>query len=128
MPDQNQMTKVRDRMQRERTLWMATTRPDGRPHVAPIWFVWHADCCYVMTGGVKLANVRHNNVAALNSEDGIDVVIVEGTARIVAPEEDRFAAVARLFDERYEWNIREVVGEQQLIEVTPVKTLVWNAE
>src|SRR5438105_14936218 len=56
---QDNMTAVRQRMQDEQILWMATTRPDGRPHVAPVWFVWHEDRAYVMTGGVKLANVRH---------------------------------------------------------------------
>src|SRR5215475_5644391 len=77
---------VRQRMQTERNIWMATTRPDGRPHVAPLWFIWHEDRAYVMTGGVKLANVRHNGVAALNTEDGESVVIVEGTTQIIAKD------------------------------------------
>ena len=127
MPDLNQLPAVRQRMQKERTLWMATTRPDGRPHVAPIWFVWHEDRAYVMTGGVKTANVRHNGFAALNTEDGIDVVIVEGTARIIPPDDSLFAAAAGLFRERYDWNISDSLHINQLIEITPVKLLVWKA-
>ncbi|MEP7285259.1 MAG: pyridoxamine 5'-phosphate oxidase family protein [Chloroflexota bacterium] len=127
MPEPDQMVAVRERMQQERTVWMATTRPDGRPHVAPIWFVWHVDRAYIMTGGVKLANVRHNGLAALNTEDGDNVVIVEGTARIIPADDPLFQAVAQRFMEIYDWDISTSVGEQQLIEIAPVKTLAWKA-
>src|SRR5260221_5269574 len=102
MISNERMAAVRQRMQGERNIWMATTRPDGRPHVAPLWFVWHDDLAYVMTGGVKLANVRNNGFAALNTEDGDDVVIIEGTARIVPPADTRFEPVAWLFETTYE--------------------------
>ena len=26
--------------------WLSTTRPDGRPHVIPIWGVWYKDKFY----------------------------------------------------------------------------------
>src|SRR5258708_27660403 len=100
---------------------MATPRPDGRPHVAPLWFVWNDDRAYVMTGGVKLANVRNNGFAALNTEDGDDVVIIEGTACIIPLTDPRFEPVAWLFETKYQWNIRNDVGDQQMIEITPVK-------
>ena len=121
------MTAVRQRMQHEQILWMATTRPDGRPHVAPIWFVWHEDRAYVMTLGVKVENVRHNGLAALNTEDGSKVVIIEGTARIVPRQEAVFEPVAKLFIERYEWDIHHADDGHELIEITPVKALMWNA-
>jgi hypothetical protein len=121
------MAIVRQRMQRERNIWMATTRPDGRPHVAPLWFVWHDDRAYLMTGGVKLANVQHNGFAALNVEDGNRVVIIEGTARVVLLEEPLFEAIAELFQQRYDWDIRDSLDTNELIEVTPVKVLTWNA-
>ena len=28
------------RLQTERNIWLATTRPNGKPHLIPIWFVW----------------------------------------------------------------------------------------
>ena len=127
MPDHKQQAAVRERLSKERTLWMATTRPDGRPHVAPIWFVWHEDRAYVMTGGVKLANVRHNGFAALNTEDGLDVVIVEGTARVILPDDPLFAAAAKLFNELYEWDISSSLHINQLIEITPIKTMIWKS-
>ena len=29
-----------ERLRTEANVWLATMRPDGRPHVSPIWFVW----------------------------------------------------------------------------------------
>src|SRR5215475_10968948 len=105
MISSERMAIARQRMQQDRNIWMATTRPDGRPHVAPLWFVWHDDRAYVMTGGVKLANVRRNGLAALNTEDGNRVVIIEGIARVVPQEDALFETVAELFQQRYDWDI-----------------------
>jgi nitroimidazol reductase NimA-like FMN-containing flavoprotein (pyridoxamine 5'-phosphate oxidase superfamily) len=127
MSQSSSIAVVRQRMEKDRTAWMATTRPDGRPHVAPIWFVWLDDRVYVMTGGVKLDNAQRNGLAALNTEDGVDVAIVEGTARIISPNDDLFSAVAKVFIERYQWDIADSIDHNQLIEITPVKTLKWKA-
>ncbi len=127
MISNERMAAVRQRMQGERNIWMATTRPDGRPHVAPLWFVWHEDCAYVMTGGVKLANVRHNGFAALNAEDGNRVVIIEGTARVVPLADALFETIAEVFQQRYGWDIHDSVDSNELIEISPVKVLTWNA-
>src|SRR5471030_401261 len=123
MLDNERVQSVRHRMEREQILWMATTRPDGRPHVAPIWFVWHQDRAYVMTGGVKLANVQHNGLAALNTEDGSSVVIVEGSARVIPVTDALFEQVAKLFASRYKWDIHDSLATNRLIEVVPTKTL-----
>jgi len=34
---------ARQRLQSDANLWLATVRPDGRPHLAPVWFVFHAE-------------------------------------------------------------------------------------
>jgi len=114
MPDNERVQSVRERMERERVLWMATTRPDGRPHVAPVWFVWHEDRAYIMTGGVKLENVQHNGLAALNTEDGSNVVIVEGTAKVIPVSDALFDQVAKLYDARYAWDIHDSLTDYQL--------------
>ena len=36
-----------------RTGKLATVRPDGRPHVAPIWFVLDGDDVVFMTGALE---------------------------------------------------------------------------
>src|SRR5262249_32264941 len=32
-----------------RTIWLATARPDGRPHAVPVWFVWLAGAVYTIS-------------------------------------------------------------------------------
>lgn len=34
-------------LREERTVRVATVSPDGEPHVAPMWFVWHDGAMYV---------------------------------------------------------------------------------
>ena len=31
---------VEERMSKAHNYWVSTTRPDGRPHVMPVWGVW----------------------------------------------------------------------------------------
>jgi hypothetical protein len=51
---------------------LATARADGRPHVAPIWFVVEADGSILFNTGqatVKGANLRRSGQAALCVDD-----------------------------------------------------------
>ncbi|MFJ8363696.1 pyridoxamine 5'-phosphate oxidase family protein [Streptomyces sp. NPDC093984] len=34
---------VLDRLARERNAWLCTVRPDGSPHVTPVWFLYLHD-------------------------------------------------------------------------------------
>ena len=50
---------------------MVTVRPDGRPHVAPVWFLEEDGRAFVMadTNAVKVRNVRRNPDVALSIAD-----------------------------------------------------------
>ena len=54
-----------------RTGKLATVRPDGRPHVQPIWFVLDGDDLIFMTGAktVKGRNLRRDPRASLVVDD-----------------------------------------------------------
>jgi nitroimidazol reductase NimA-like FMN-containing flavoprotein (pyridoxamine 5'-phosphate oxidase superfamily) len=67
--------------------WLATTRPDGRPHVVPRWGVW-VDGAFWYDGSPQTRHVRNlvaNPACTLHLEDGTRAVIVEGTAGPAAP-------------------------------------------
>jgi nitroimidazol reductase NimA-like FMN-containing flavoprotein (pyridoxamine 5'-phosphate oxidase superfamily) len=70
------------------SIWLATTRPDGRPHVAGVGAVWEGGKFYVVSGAGtrKSKNLAENPncVIALSLPD-IDVVL-EGTAAMVRDE------------------------------------------
>jgi hypothetical protein len=79
---------ARERLDRALVYWLATTYPDGAPHLIPIWGAWVGDCWYVEGGPTRWQrNLRANPRMAIHVEFGDEVVIVEGSAReLVAPE------------------------------------------
>lgn len=88
---------VDSRMAKARNYWISTTRPDGRPHVVPVWGVWLDGALYF--GGDKQAR-RSRNLAAnprvsVHLESGDEVVIIEG---VVEEVERDLALLARIAD------------------------------
>lgn len=67
-----------------RNYWLSTTRPSGRPHVAPLWGVWYEGAFYFGTGpeSRKGRNLVHNPAAVLHLESGDDVLILEGMVTV----------------------------------------------
>jgi nitroimidazol reductase NimA-like FMN-containing flavoprotein (pyridoxamine 5'-phosphate oxidase superfamily) len=91
---------VRQKLERAERYWLATTRPDGRPHVVPVDGIWLDDLWYF--GGAPQAvhqrNLRHNRHVAVNLEDTVAAVIVEGGAEFVTLEPElaeRLATASR---------------------------------
>jgi PPOX class probable F420-dependent enzyme len=76
------------RLRAEPIIWLSTARPDGRPHLVPIWFLWDGRTILIFSepGAQKVRNLRHSRhvVLALDTADeGEDVVIVEGEAMLL---------------------------------------------
>lgn len=77
------------------------TCADGRPHVAPLWYVYRDGTVEVVTTGQKLANVRRNPLVALSvqKDDRGEArwrVTLRGTARVVEDEAANREAVRRI--------------------------------
>jgi hypothetical protein len=76
-----------ERLARAATYWMATVRPDGRPHVMPTWGAW-VDGRFWTEGGTETRRARNiavNPAVVVTVSEGDDVVIVEGVAEFAAP-------------------------------------------
>ncbi len=75
--------------------FVATTRPDGRPHAVPVLVAWHDDAVYafVSTGSVKVRNLRANQKVMVHwqvSQDtNLDSLVVEGNAEVIDTAEGR---------------------------------------
>lgn len=66
---------------------LATTRPDGRPHAAPVWFDLDGDEVVFMTGadtvkGRNLAADPHVALCVQDDRPPFSFVLVEGTAEL----------------------------------------------
>ncbi len=112
--------KIERRLQTEQNLWLASVRPNGTPHLVPIWFVWVAGKIYLCTGAdsVKVRNLKQNSQVSVALEDGAQPVVIEGRARPLARVED---AVRAEFQRKYEWDISQDETYTQLIEIKPEK-------
>jgi PPOX class probable F420-dependent enzyme len=65
--------------------WLATTRPDGRPHVMPVWAVWLDDALWFSSslGSRKIRNLQARPECTMTTESAKFPVIVDGVAAIV---------------------------------------------
>ena len=115
-----------DRLANARNLWVATVRPDGRPHLTPVWFVTAAERLYICISknSVKAANLYHNPRIACSLENGDSPIICEGEASPApAPWPD---TVLKAYKEKYDWDLDPDGDYGLLVEIRPAKWLKWN--
>jgi PPOX class probable F420-dependent enzyme len=79
---------VEQRLRDEPIIWLASVRPDGRPHLVPVWFLWDGATLVIFSkpANQKIRNLLHSPhvVLALDTADeGEDVVLIEGQAELL---------------------------------------------
>ena len=87
---------AQERLAASRSYWLATTRPDGRPHVMPVWGVWDGSDLWFSTvlRSRKARNLLADLRCAITTQDPSNPVVVEG----VATFERDVAVIARFAD------------------------------
>ncbi|MBT97989.1 MAG: hypothetical protein CL902_05095 [Dehalococcoidia bacterium] len=118
-----------------------TVRPAGRPHVAPVWFLWDQAAtgkgrAWVMAdaNAVKVANVKQNPSVALSiatPERPLSYVILEGQATITSDGlDDVVERMCLLYDgpERGAEFAKELLGAERMIllDVSIDKIIGWK--
>ncbi len=99
--------KEQERLEKALVYWVATTRPDGRPHVSPVWGAW-LNNTFFFEGSPETRRVRnlaanaHMVMHLEGGPEGRDVLIVEGEAHpIEAFEPGVGERLAEIFTEKY---------------------------
>jgi hypothetical protein len=112
-------------LEAQANIWFGSVRPDGRPHLTPVWFVWHTDHIYIGIdpNGVKSRNLQNNPKVVLALEDGTHPLICEGEARLIQPPYRD--GLLGAFLAKYDWDMMAEKQFHQVIEVTPIKWLSW---
>ena len=74
-----------ERLVASHDFWLATVRPDGRPHLMPVWAVWDGESLWFSSarGSRKAINLRARARCALATDNAYEPVIVEGDAIVV---------------------------------------------
>lgn len=106
-----------ERLQTPRNYWLSTTRPDGRPHVMPIWCIWINNALYFSTGAQsrKARNLAANPHCVISVEHDEGSVMVEGTAHIIATESAPPEAFTT-YKAKYDWELDPQMGPLYRIE------------
>jgi pyridoxine/pyridoxamine 5'-phosphate oxidase len=76
------------RLEKSRSYWICTTRPDGRPHSMPVWGCWVDGALLFGTGleTRKAKNLTHNPAVSIHLESADDMVVFEGRVEVINPE------------------------------------------
>ena len=124
-------------LHREPVLWLSSVRPDGRPHLVPIWFSWDGAAILIASKphAQKVRNLRANPTVMLalgEAEADFDVGLLEGRAEVLdaptsvalpaghlAKYRGQMAAIGLTADEF-------VATYSALIEITPTRFLPWH--
>jgi hypothetical protein len=129
-------SEVERRLARGGSFWLATVRPDGRPHVMPVFAAWSGTSFFVASKNRarKSRNLEAEPRCVISTDTGDLHVIVEAVAHHVRDEEGLQRAV-EAFQAVYSWPT-QVQGNQleadygaptsggapfEVYEVSPVK-------
>jgi Pyridoxamine 5'-phosphate oxidase len=93
-----------ERLTSGRNYWIATTRPDGRPHARPVWAVWFEDVLYFSTGSLAAVNLASNPEVTVHLDLGNDVLIIEGSAEIVG-DPPLVRRMVDVYNQKYQWDV-----------------------
>ncbi|WP_151525819.1 pyridoxamine 5'-phosphate oxidase family protein [Serinicoccus kebangsaanensis] len=133
---QGQLTwdQVEPRLRDAQHYWLASVRPDGRPHSVPRWGVW-LEGRFWYDGAPTTRhtrNVERNPAVTLTLESGTEVVIVEGESRATRADPDELGArlseaFGKYADSGYSpgpdsWSGQDGGG---LRVITPQRALAW---
>jgi hypothetical protein len=93
--------------EQDRTYWLATVRPDGRPHVVPLLGLWLDDAFYFLTGATtrresNLARAPHCVLGTSSTTLPALDLIVEGQCRKVR-DAAMLQRVAEAYSARMAW-------------------------
>jgi PPOX class probable F420-dependent enzyme len=74
--------------------WVATTWPDGRPHVMPVWAVWDGDALWFSSSlrARKARNLLRDPRCTITTDNPLEPVVVEGRADLLpaGPQREYF--------------------------------------
>jgi PPOX class probable F420-dependent enzyme len=127
-----------DRLLRsEPVVWMSTVRPDGVPHLIPIWFSWDGDAILVASKphAQKVRNLRENPVVMLalgKPEEDFDVGLLEGRAELLDVPSSEVLPASHLTKYRAAMAAIGLSPDEflatytQVIRITPTRYLPWH--
>ena len=128
--------RIRRFLATEPVVWLSSVRPDGSPHLVPIWFTWDGQALVVFSkpNAQKVRNLRANPAVMLalgEADEDFDVGLVEARAEVLdgTPAElpeahlrkygSRMAAIGLTADDF-------LATYSQVLRIVPTRFLPWH--
>jgi hypothetical protein len=91
---------------------ISTVKPDGSPHVVPIWGIWLDGAYYFSTSGTsrKARNLAHNPKCVVCTEKAEEAIILEGIAQVMSVSDVPPQAFVD-YKAKYEWELDPKMGD-----------------
>jgi PPOX class probable F420-dependent enzyme len=125
---------IAERLRSNVIAWLGTVRPDGRPHLVAVWFLWDGERILIFSkpNNQKVRNLRQNpnvTVALDDTDDGDDPIVIEGAAELV--DDPDISTNLPAYLEKYGEAMKEIglPGAEmakvysQAIRITPVRVV-----
>jgi len=96
--------EAREQLERADKYWLATVRPNGQPHVMPLFGIWSEDALYFTSSpkARKAKNIALNSHCVITAAGKSLDLVVEGKAAKVY-DEPRLKHIAVLYASKYSW-------------------------
>ncbi len=101
-----------ERLSKSRQYWIATVRPDGRPHVMVVWALWLDGSLYFSTGSKsrKAQNLAKNPYCTMCTGKADEAVVLEGSVE-TEKDVERIREFLRLYAKKYKWDMSEMADD-----------------
>ncbi len=130
-------SRLRRFLETEPVVWLSTVRPDGTPHLVPIWFWWDGEAMLVFSkpDAQKVRNLRANPSVMLalgDAEADFDVGLLEGRAELLDRPTSEVLPAGHLAKYAARLDTIGVTPEayaqtySQVIRITPADFLAWH--
>ena len=129
--------RIRRFLEEEPIVWLSTVRPDGTPHLVPIWFWWDGDALLVFSkpDARKVRNIAANPAVMLavgDPDQDFDVGMLEGRAELLDTPTADVVPAAHL--EKYADRLATIgltaagyaAAYSQVIRIVPEHYLGWH--
>ena len=122
-------TDVEARLEAATHVWLATVRPDGRPHTVPVDGLWLDGAAWF---GGSAQTVKHRNLladgrATLHLADAESAVIVEGTAELIQPDPPTVDALVAASKRKYGYAPPAEAYAGGVWRLRPSKVMAWTS-
>ena len=91
-----------EHLEKSHNYWIATTRPDRRPHLMIIWGIWWQEAFWFSTGPRtrKAKNIAAMPHVVIGTEDADEAVILEGTIEEIT-DRSVWKQLAKIYNAKY---------------------------